>query len=59
MAGRYYSNWSIEGIVFVFLPMRGSVAGAVTEAPGVLSEYSPRIKLLESLRSIIGLVCNL
>ena len=58
-AGRYYSNWKIEGIVFVLFPMRGSMAGAVTEAPGVLSEYSPRLKVFESLRSIIGLVCYL
>ena len=35
------------------------MAGAVTEAPSVLSEHSPRIKVLESLRSIIELVCNL
>ena len=35
------------------------MAGAVTEAPGILSEYSPRIKFLESLSSIIVLVCSL
>ena len=35
------------------------MAGAVMEAPGILSEYPLGIKLLESLRSIIELECSL
>lgn len=38
-AGTYYCNWNIEGVFFL---KSGSLAGAVTDAPGVLSEISSR-----------------
>lgn len=54
-AGMYYRNWRIEG---GFLES-GSLAGAVTQAPGVLSEFSSRMVDLRSLRSVVNnVVCS-
>lgn len=51
----YYRNWRIEG---GFLES-GSLAGAVTQAPGVLSEFSSRMVDLRSLRSVVNnVVCS-
>lgn len=50
-AGMYYCNWRLKREVF--LSKSGSLAGAVTGAPVVLSEFSSGILDVVSLRPII------
>lgn len=50
-AGDYYRNWNREGNFSLL--KSGSLAGAVTDAPGVLSKISSRRVGLGSLRSIM------